>query len=60
MNEYWALLAQFGLWGWVISILFFIHASFPNSEQFVLKAAFKWGGVSICFFIFWITGMLLA
>lgn len=60
MNEYWALLAQFGVWGWVISILFFIHSSFPNSEQFVLKEAFKWGGISLCFFIFWITGMLLA
>lgn len=60
MNEYWALLAQFGLWGWVVSILFFIHGSFPNAEKFVVKAAFKWGGISICFFIFWVTGMLLA
>jgi len=60
MNEYWALLSQAGLWGWVVSILFFIHYSFPNSEQFVVKAALKWGGISICFFIFWVTGMLMA
>jgi len=60
MNEYWALLSQFGLWGWVVTILFFIHYSFPNSEQFVTKAALKWGGISLCLFIFWVTGMLLA
>jgi hypothetical protein len=60
MNEYWALLSQLGLWGWVVSILFFIHYSFPNDDQLVLKAAFKFGGISLCFFIFWVTGMLLA
>jgi len=60
MNEYWALLSQFGLWGWVVTILFFIHYSFPDSERFVSRAAFKWGGISLCFFVFWVTGMLLA
>jgi len=60
MNEYWALFSQIGLWGWVATVLFFIHYSFPHNEQFVLKAALKWGGISICFFTCWISGMLLA
>ncbi len=60
MNEYGALLAQVGLWGWVVTILFFIHYSFPSRDQFVARAAVKWGGISICFFSIWIAGMLLA
>lgn len=60
MNEYWALLAQFGFWGWVLTIFFFIHYSFPHSQEFVTKAALRWGGISLCFFTFWVTGMLLA
>jgi hypothetical protein len=60
MNEYWALLSQLGLWGWVITVLCFIHYSFPDSEQFITKAAFKWGAISLCFFALWVSGMLLA
>jgi hypothetical protein len=60
MNEYWALLSQFGLWGWVVAILFFIHYSFPCRDKFVVQAALKWGGISLCFFVFWVAGMLLA
>lgn len=60
MNEYWALVAQIGLWGWIVTVFFFIHCSFPANDQFVVKAAGKWGIISICFFLFWITGMLLA
>lgn len=60
MNEYWALLSQIGLWGWVVTVLFFIHYSFPGRDRFVTREAFKWGGISICFFSCWVAGMLLA
>lgn len=60
MNEYGALLSQFGLWGWVVTILFFIHDSFPDRDTFIAKTALKWGGISICFFVCWVAGMLLA
>lgn len=60
MNEYWGLLSQAGLWGWIISVLVCIHKSFPAENSFVAAAAIKWGGVSFCFFICWISGMLLA
>jgi len=60
MNEYWALVSQIGLWGWIVTIIFFIHYSFPADNQFVVKAARKWGLISLCFFLFWIAGMFLA
>lgn len=60
MNEYWALLSQVGLWGWIATVLFFIHYSFPGRDHFVMKAAVKWGGISMAFFLVWIAGMLLA
>ncbi len=60
MNEYWGLLSQLGLWGWIVTILFFIHYSFPHQDKFVFKAALKWGAISLGFFSFWIAGMLLA
>ena len=60
MNEFWALLSQIGLWGWVAAVLFFIHYSFPRENQFIAAAALKWGGLSLGFFLFWVTGMLFA
>jgi hypothetical protein len=60
MNEYWALLSQAGLWGWIVSVLLLIHTSFPSANTLVVKSAVKWGAISICFFIFWVAGMSLA
>jgi hypothetical protein len=60
MNEYWALLSQIGLWGWIVAMLFFIHSTFPAGNTFIIKSALKWGVISICFFTFWVAGMLLA
>lgn len=60
MNEYWALLSQAGLWGWVVTVLLLIHNAFPRGNSFVAKAAIKWGGISVVFFVFWVAGMLLA
>ena len=60
MNEYWALFSQVGLWGWIVAVLFFIHFSFPGRDQFVIKAAVKWGSISMGLFLIWIAGMLLA
>ena len=60
MNEYWALVSQVGVWGWVVTVFFFIHFSFPGRDQFVFKSAAKWGGISMVFFLVWIAGMLLA
>lgn len=60
MNEYWGLLSQVGLWGWIVAILIFIHTSFPSDNVFIVSAAARWGSISLCFFAFWVTGMLLA
>jgi hypothetical protein len=60
MNEYWALLTQLGLWCWVLSVLIFIHRTFPRAGEFVTSAAIKWGGFSLFFFFCWVAGMLLA
>lgn len=60
MNEYWGVFAQLGLWGWVAAVLFFINYSFPAINEFSAKNAFRWGTVSMLFFVFWVTGMLLA
>lgn len=60
MNEYWGLLAQVGLWGWIVSVLLLIHTSFPAGNSFIVKSAVRWGTISLCFFAFWVTGMLFA
>jgi hypothetical protein len=60
MNEYWGLLAQIGLWGWITAVIFFIHYSFPAVNQFIKREAFRWGLISLLFFACWITGMVLA
>ncbi len=60
MNEYWGLLAQFGLWGWIASVIFLIQYSFPGVDAFRRKSAIVWGVISIIFFSCWITGMILA
>lgn len=60
MNEYWALLSQVGLWGWIVTMLFLIRSAFPENNLFVARAAYKWGGISLCFFASWVAGMLLA
>jgi hypothetical protein len=60
MNEYWGLLSQAGLWGWIAAVLILIHTSFPADACFVLKSAGKWSLLSLFFFTCWIAGMLLA
>mgnify|MGYP001034146180 CR=1 FL=1 len=60
MNEYYALFSQIGLWGWIVTVIFFIHYSFPAANCFVKKEAFCWGFLSLIFFACWITGMVLA
>jgi hypothetical protein len=60
MNEYWGLVAQAGLWGWIVAVLILIHTSFPADNCFVIKSAVKWWVISLVFFAFWITGMLCA
>lgn len=60
MNEYWGLLAQLGLWGWIASVIFLIQYSFPGVDAFRRKSTIVWGVISIIFFSCWITGMILA
>jgi len=60
MNEYWGLLSQLGLWGWIFTVIIFIHYAFPSVDHFMKRDAFRWGIVSLIFFAFWITGMVLA
>jgi len=60
MNEYWGLLSLAGLWGWIVAVLILIHTAFPTENSIVVRSAVKWGAISLCFFTFWITGMLFA
>jgi hypothetical protein len=60
VNEFWGLFSQIGLWGWGVAVLFLIHFTFPANNIFVVRSAIKWGGLSLIFFICWITGMLFA
>lgn len=60
MNEYWGLLSQVGLWGWIGAVLVLIHTSFPADNCFIKGSAVKWGIISLSLFAFWITGMLFA
>lgn len=60
MNEYWGFISQVGLWGWIITVIIFIHVSFPSLDRFMVREAFRWGAISLMFFTCWITGMVLA
>lgn len=60
MNEYWALFSQIGLWGWIVTVICFIHFSFPALNDFKKRDALKWSALSLLFFSFWITGMVFA
>lgn len=60
INEYWGLISQLGLWGWIFAVIIFIHYAFPSLDHFMKRDALRWGIVSLIFFAFWITGMILA
>jgi hypothetical protein len=59
IHEWWALLSQLGLWGWIFSVVFFIFSAFTRQGEFNTRS-YKWGVVSVCSFAFWIVGMTLA
>lgn len=60
MNEYWGLFSQIGLWGWIATVICFIHYSFPEVDRFIKREAIRWGFISLLFFACWIAGMVLA
>jgi len=60
MREWWALLCQIGLWGWVFCIVGFILQSFGERNAFNGRAAVRWGGGTLLLIVVWIVGMSYA
>jgi len=60
VHEGWALVCQFGLWGWIAATVGFITAAFPTRDQFAIRPAAIWGGAFLIFFLLWLAGMVLA
>jgi hypothetical protein len=60
MNEYWAVLSQVGLWGWIASVLCMVYLCFPSYNIFLTRNAVKYGLGVLLFFVLWIAGMMLA
>jgi len=58
IHEWWALLSQIGLWGWIFSVIFFIFTAFSRRSEFNLHSI-KWGVLSVVFFACWVVGMIL-
>lgn len=60
LNDGWAVVCQVGLWGWIASTIILIVKAFPMRGVMDGKAAGRWGGVGVAFFVIWILGMVLA
>jgi len=58
INEWWALLSQIGLWGWIFSMLAFIFKVFPHRDTCNGRVGLFWGCVSLLFFVAWVVGMV--
>ncbi|BEH10216.1 MULTISPECIES: hypothetical protein [Geobacter] len=56
----WAFAAQFGLWGWIGSMIGFIMRAFPAEGVFDRRAASIWGGSVVLLFALWVAGMMMA
>jgi hypothetical protein len=60
INEKWAILSIFGVWGWILSAVGFIIRAFPSKDRFTSKSALFWGCWFIFFYAIWIIGMIKA
>jgi len=58
MREGWALLAEIGLWGWIMATIGFILHAFPAAQSFNKTAAFWWGSSLVILYTLWVVGML--
>ena len=60
INEWWALVSQIGLWGWIFSMLAFIFKVFPQRNAYHGRAGLFLGAACIVFFATWVLGMVCA
>jgi len=60
IHEGWALLCEFGLWGWVAAAVGLILHAFPRRDAMEKGPAALWGGALLLFYVVWCVGMLNA
>jgi len=58
INEWWALVCEIGLWGWVAATAGLILQAFPSRDTFRKGPAFLWGGCLLFCYAIWIAGMI--
>jgi hypothetical protein len=59
IHEWWALVSQLGLWGWIFAVIVFIFKAFPEQDRFNY-ASYGYGLISLMSFVVWVVGMTLA
>lgn len=59
-NEWWGVICDAGVWGWVLSAAGFILRVFPARDRFNGISALVWGAAFFFFYALWVVGMMHA
>lgn len=59
-NEWWGVICDVGVWGWVLSVVGFILGVFPARDRFDCNKALTWGTGFLFFYALWVVGMMHA
>jgi hypothetical protein len=59
-NQWWGVICDVGVWGWVLSAVGFILGAFPARDRFNGKQALIWGAGFLFFYALWVVGMMHA
>lgn len=59
-DQWWAVVAQLGFWGWILAVSGLILHAFPARGVFNRRPAALWGAAFLVLYAIWIIGMLRA